>query len=175
MADNDDWLVGAALDFGTMYSGYAFSFRDSPNDIHTPQTWYAGSTTLASSKTPTCLLLNPDKTFNSFGYEAQDKYADLASEERHREYLYFEHFKMTLHYEKNGHGGVGERLGKSEKVPLQFYLCLKCIECGAYFGRRTKNILNTVPTRPNLITKQSQKVVPDSAIWNCCGTTLRTL
>ncbi|XP_062596294.1 heat shock 70 kDa protein 12B-like [Saccostrea cucullata] len=96
-----DWFVVAAIDFGTTYSGYAFSFRSHPNDIHTPQTWCAGSSSLASLKAPTCLLLNPDKSLNSFGYEAQDKYVNLVLEEKHRAYFYFERFKMTLHQEKN--------------------------------------------------------------------------
>ena len=47
-------------------------------------------------KTPTCLLLNPDRSFNSFGYEAQDRYAELEEAEA-GEYYYFEHFKMILH------------------------------------------------------------------------------
>ena len=47
-------------------------------------------------KTPTCLLLNPDKSFNSFGYEAQDKFAELEDYEA-QEYYYFERFKMILH------------------------------------------------------------------------------
>jgi len=51
---------------------------------------------LSTLKTPTCLLLNPDKSFNSFGYEAQDRYAELEEEEA-REYYYFENFKMILH------------------------------------------------------------------------------
>ena len=47
-------------------------------------------------KTPTCLLLNPDKSFNSFGYEAQDRFAELEDKET-QEYFYFEKFKMILH------------------------------------------------------------------------------
>lgn len=48
-------------------------------------------------KTTTCLLLNPDKSFNSFGYEAQDRFAELEEEEA-GEYYYFERFKMGLHH-----------------------------------------------------------------------------
>lgn len=95
-----NWLVIAAIDFGTTYSGYAFSFRDTPREFHTPQKWYAGTSNLLSQKTPTCILLNPDETFNSFGYEAEDIFTTLASEEKHHEYFYFYHFKMELYFEK---------------------------------------------------------------------------
>lgn len=54
-----DFKLVAALDFGTTYSGYAYSFMEDPNAIFFPQSWYAGEGQLASLKTPTCLLLNP--------------------------------------------------------------------------------------------------------------------
>ena len=50
----------------------------------------------STMKTPTCLLLNPDKSFNSFGFEAQDTFAELEDHEARR-YYYFERFKMILH------------------------------------------------------------------------------
>ena len=53
-----------------------------------------------TSKTPTCLLLNSDLSFDSFGYEAVEKYAGLQDESREAEYLFFQHFKMDLHNDK---------------------------------------------------------------------------
>ena len=50
----------------------------------------------STMKTPTCLLLNPDNSFNSFGFEAQDTFAELEDLETRR-YYYFERFKMILH------------------------------------------------------------------------------
>ena len=50
----------------------------------------------ATLKTPTSLLLRPDGEFDSFGYEAEEKYANFLNGED-REYLYFKHFKMALH------------------------------------------------------------------------------
>ena len=95
-------LCVAAFDFGTTYSGYAFSFRDKPMDFYTPQTWYAGTNQIASLKTPTCLLLKKDGAFDSFGYEAQDRYSTYAATEEHTDYLYFHNFKMALHQTKVG-------------------------------------------------------------------------
>jgi len=50
-----------------------------------------------TSKTPTCLLLKPDQSFDSFGYEAVEKYANLQDESEEKRYYFFQHFKMALH------------------------------------------------------------------------------
>ena len=50
-----------------------------------------------TSKTPTCLLLKPDLSFDSFEYEAIEKYAGFEGEDEEKEYLFFKHFKMALH------------------------------------------------------------------------------
>ncbi|XP_052819573.1 heat shock 70 kDa protein 12B-like [Mya arenaria] len=92
-------LVVAAFDLGTTYSGYAFSFRDDPNKIQTNQNWYAGggASRLVSLKTPTSVLLNPNGEFDSFGFEAEDKYATLAEDDEHLGWRLFRRFKMVLH------------------------------------------------------------------------------
>ena len=92
------YLVVVAIDFGTTYSGFAFSFiKDQGKDsIFMNRDWVneqGGQT----SKTPTCLLLKPDLSFDSFGYEAIEKYASLEGEGEEKEYLFFKNFKMTLH------------------------------------------------------------------------------
>ncbi|XP_071125378.1 heat shock 70 kDa protein 12A-like [Mytilus edulis] len=98
-------LMVAAIDFGTTYTGFGYSMRDTyksePLRIWTKH-WGSsgGGPALVSEKTPTVLLLNPDKTFHSFGYDAEDKYSDLAQEDEHIGWYYFKHFKMTLYHEK---------------------------------------------------------------------------
>ena len=54
---------------------------------------------LVSHKTPTCVLLGPDKKFKSFGYQAEDDYNQIASDDNknHYDYYYFRRFKMILH------------------------------------------------------------------------------
>jgi hypothetical protein len=93
-------LLVAAIDFGTTYSGYAFSFRHEYEKDPTKasgKTWYAGANTPGCSlKTSTTILLKPDKTFDSFGYEAENKYVDLAMDKEHAKYYYFRRFKMLL-------------------------------------------------------------------------------
>lgn len=88
----------AAIDFGTTYSGWAFSFRhefeSDPTKVSAKQ-WTGGQ--LVSSKGPTCALIKPDgKTLHSFGYDAETKYAELAEDEKHKDWYYFRRFKMTL-------------------------------------------------------------------------------
>ena len=96
-------LLVAALDFGTTYSGYAFSFKHDynrdPTLIRINQAWSPGGTELMSMKTPTAILFTPDRQFNAFGFEAESKYAELALDEEHHEWYYFHRFKMILHQE----------------------------------------------------------------------------
>ena len=99
-----DKVMVAAIDFGTTFSGYAFSlkswFETDPSKISTNQTWVAGQKNLISLKTPTCVLLQPDKSFHSFGFEAEEKYAELALEDQHDSWYFFKRFKMSL-YQNN--------------------------------------------------------------------------
>ena len=50
-----------------------------------------------TEKTPTVLLLNPDTKFHSFGYEAETKYAQLSEKQMHKDWYYFQNFKMKLY------------------------------------------------------------------------------
>ena len=87
-----------AIDFGTTYSGFAFSFiKDQGKDSIFMNRDWANEQGGRTSKTPTCLLLNADLSFDSFGYEAVDKYAGLQDDCNEGEYLFFQHFKMALH------------------------------------------------------------------------------
>lgn len=91
-------LIVAAIDFGTTYSGYAYSFKSDWTKVFMNK-WEGGQ--LTSHKAPTTLLLNPDTTFNSFGYEAEKTYADIATDgdddgRSCTEYYFFHRFKMML-------------------------------------------------------------------------------
>ncbi|MEE6462910.1 hypothetical protein FKM82_001767 [Ascaphus truei] len=90
------FFVVVAIDFGTTSSGYAFSFSKDPEAIHMMRKWEGGDPGVANQKTPTSLLLTPDKSFHSLGYTARDFYHDLDPEEA-RDWLYFEKFKMKIH------------------------------------------------------------------------------
>ena len=91
------YLAVVAIDFGTTYSGFAFAFNQKGGEggIHMNKDW-GNDQGCSTPKTPTCLLLNPDGEFHSFGYEAKENYAALEEDEV-EQYYYFERFKMTLH------------------------------------------------------------------------------
>lgn len=92
----------AAIDFGTTFSGYAFSllndYEKDPLRISAAN-WSAGSGRLVSLKTSTCVLFDPRGEFHSFGFEAEDKYSNLALENQHHDWYYFRRFKM-MQYNK---------------------------------------------------------------------------
>lgn len=90
-------FIVVAIDFGTTYSGYAFSFVRDPDAVHMMRRWEGGDPGVVNQKTPTTLLLEPNGKFHSFGYAARDFYHDLDAQEAKR-WLYFEKFKMALHY-----------------------------------------------------------------------------
>lgn len=83
-------IIVAAIDFGTTYSGYAYSFRENPNKIFTNY-WEK-----SAIKTPTVVLLDDRKQFHSFGREARTKYEELMKTEEHQKWYLFERFKMKL-------------------------------------------------------------------------------
>lgn len=124
MGDKKDKLLIAAIDFGTTFSGYAFSFKHDykmdPLKISTNQNWVAGSRGLVSLKAPTCVLLSPQKEFIAFGYEAEDLYSELALDENHYDHYFFKRFKMVLHESR-----VSITPNRNNVNPLLF-ACEKC-------------------------------------------------
>ena len=91
-------LLVAAIDFGTTYSGYAFStkhdYASNPTTVSS-NTWIGGQ--LLSLKAPTCVLFTPDRKFHSFGFEAEDKYMELSEDNENDEWYFFRRFKMKLY------------------------------------------------------------------------------
>ena len=91
-------LIFAALEFGTTTSGYALSskynFKRDPLNIRS-HNWNTG--TSLSAKTLTCLLLNKKKQYVAFGYDAENRYAELVMEEEQDDYFFFDRFTMSLH------------------------------------------------------------------------------
>ena len=93
-------LAVVAVDFGTTYSGYAYSLSADPEaGVHVMRKWEGDAPGVSDQKTPTILLLDPERRFHSFGFTARDFYHDLREEEARRWFL-FERFKMVLHHDK---------------------------------------------------------------------------
>lgn len=96
-SSKESYIAVVAIDFGTTFSGFAFAFnhQEGETGIHMNKDWGTDQG-YSMLKTPTSLLLNPDKSFNSFGFEAQDRFAELEDEQA-QEFYYFQYFKMMLH------------------------------------------------------------------------------
>ncbi|KAL3878564.1 hypothetical protein ACJMK2_030901 [Sinanodonta woodiana] len=127
---NKKYLMVAAIDFGTTYSGYAFSFRGdymkNPLKIST-NVWPANSRNLVSPKVPTSVLFDPSKQFHSFGFRAEEKYADLALEDKANDWYFFSNFKMTLYNQKtlNRNFEIIADNGKKLSAMTVFSSCIK--------------------------------------------------
>lgn len=91
--------IVVAIDFGTTYSGYAYSMVSSPDEIYLMRRAQLGQYGAMNHKIPTILLLNEYGGFHSFGFEAREAYHDLEESDSKR-WLYFEKFKMELHSRK---------------------------------------------------------------------------
>ncbi|KAL5018159.1 hypothetical protein ScPMuIL_003881 [Solemya velum] len=91
-------IAVAAIDFGTTYSGYAFSlrsdFQKKPTAIQLHR-WSFGN--VSYNKVPTSILFDEFRNFHSFGFEAEQNYAKLAAAGTHKDWYLFRKFKMALY------------------------------------------------------------------------------
>lgn len=98
----DNYLIVAAIDFGTTYSGYAFSsrndFQRDPTKAYSKQ-WVDPTSSMVYGKTSTCILFTNGKEFSKFGFEAEAKYLDLILDENEdqKNWFFFRRFKMVLY------------------------------------------------------------------------------
>ena len=93
-----DYRITAAIDFGTTYSGYAFSFNSGPREgeIIFNKNWGA-NLSIETFKAPTCIMTENDE-LKYFGYEALEQYCKLTTQERESGiYQLYKHFKMHLY------------------------------------------------------------------------------
>ncbi|XP_052212853.1 heat shock 70 kDa protein 12A-like [Dreissena polymorpha] len=123
-------LIVASIDFGTTFSGWAYSFvhdhDNNPADVKS-RNWNSG--TFITSKAPTCVLIKSDgTTLEAFGYDAESKYAELAAEENHTDVYFFQTFKMKL-FDNEGTIGnstlLEDETGKKLKALTVFSLTIK--------------------------------------------------
>lgn len=95
-----NYLACVAIDIGTTGTGYAFStlekFRINQLDVTLNDPWTEEFRGLLALKAPTCILFDPTMKFHAFGYEAENKYTDLATKDAHGDWYYFERIKLHL-------------------------------------------------------------------------------
>ncbi|KAK3099610.1 hypothetical protein FSP39_007013 [Pinctada imbricata] len=93
----------AAIDFGTTYSGYAYSTKDEIRNIHVCKSSQDNIDKHLSLKIPTSILLSPTKKVLSIGSEAETDYKALAEDDEHTDHYFFRRFKMELHKSEKLH------------------------------------------------------------------------
>ncbi|KAK3590671.1 hypothetical protein CHS0354_026199 [Potamilus streckersoni] len=153
-------ILVAAMDFGTSFSGYAFSFSNDPMKVQTNQAWVAGSTQLISLKTTTCILLTPRQEFHSFGYEAENKYADLALDGVHKDWYFFKKFKMLLHNTEGlkQNTMIEDASGRKMQAMTIFSLSIKYLK---------DHLMATIQNRvPGIVQEDVHFVITVPAIWD---------
>lgn len=97
------YLLVAAIDFGTTFSGWAFAFLHKPKEVRVYKNWGEEFGIKSSSKTPTSVLVDGKGKFVAFGYTAEQEYENHCANSRHsggEEYDLFRHFKMALFREQ---------------------------------------------------------------------------
>ncbi|XP_076071251.1 heat shock 70 kDa protein 12A-like [Mytilus galloprovincialis] len=104
---NELKLLVAAIDFGTLYSGYACvtqeKFENNKGDnskTHWP-TWERDGDGGLRYKAPTSVLFRPNKTFHSFGFDAENYYYANSDTVDFKEWYFFKHFRTKLYINKD--------------------------------------------------------------------------
>ncbi|XP_062582421.1 heat shock 70 kDa protein 12A-like [Saccostrea cucullata] len=131
--DEENFLFVVAVDFGTTYSGYAFSSREQfsrdPLDIQSNQQLVPGGSNLLSLKTSTSLLIKTDGSFVAFGFHAEDKFYAESAENQSENLMLFRRFKMKLHNKKviNDQMMLEDVTGKKYPAKEIFTLSIKAL------------------------------------------------
>ena len=92
------FLIVGALDFGTSYSGYAYSYSHDPTKVFTRQ-WSSSTRGITVEKIPTCILLDKNKTFRAFGFKAEEDYGMYCDEGKKSDWYFFKGYKLALYDE----------------------------------------------------------------------------
>ncbi|XP_052795200.1 heat shock 70 kDa protein 12A-like [Mya arenaria] len=156
-------IVTAAIDFGTTYTGYAFSFKHEfkkdPLKINANE-WRNVDQGQMKCKTPTCLLLNADRSLNSFGHEAKLQYKEICLDKKEDKYYFFWNFKMTLHQQKEIKGDFNIKAQNGHSIDA-LTVFSRCIE---YLKNHMMEILTGSVAKLNISDVTWVVTVP--AIWN---------
>lgn len=129
----DNYLLVAAIDFGTTYSGYAFSsrndFQRDPTKAYSKQ-WVDPTSSMVYNKTSTCILFTNEKKFSKFGFEAEAKYLDLILDQDQNNWFFFRRFKMSLYgmQSSNKEVFIEDETGKSMAALVVFTESIKYLK-----------------------------------------------
>ncbi|XP_062590302.1 heat shock 70 kDa protein 12B-like [Saccostrea cucullata] len=156
-------VLVAAIDLGTTFSGYAFSFRhEYLSDRLRISTNLWPHNNGMSMKAPTSILLNQNGEVEAFGYEAIKMYGDLAEYNQHTSYYFFNKFKMNLYQQ----GALSTDLKLhdiSGKTMAAVDIFAKVI---GYLKQHVLTRLKEMDSKLNLAPSDIQWVVTVPAIWD---------
>lgn len=156
-------LLVAAIDLGTTFSGYAFSFRhEYLSDRLRISTNLWPHNNGMSMKAPTSILLDPEGEVKAFGYEAIKTFGDLAEYNQHVDYFFFNKFKMNL-YQQGGLSTDFKLHDISGKTMLAVDVFAKVIW---YLKQHLINRVKSLDSRIQLAPEDVQWVVTVPAIWD---------
>ena len=88
-----DYELVAAIDFGTSYRAYAYSYKDLKEIIYINANWSKSFLI----KFPTAILLDDKQNFVALGDNAVELYSKYAESDNEHKYMFFDQFKMTLY------------------------------------------------------------------------------
>ena len=159
-SDTQKYIVVVAIDFGTAYSGYAFSFTRDPSSIHIMRRWEGGDPGVVNQKTPTILLLDPTAKFHSFGYAARDFFHDLDPQDS-KKWYYFDKFKMMLYNmtDINSESPIKALNGKEVSAVKVFAHALR------FFKEHVFEELNDQSSTARVTLEDIKWVITVPAIW----------
>ncbi|XP_063322816.1 heat shock 70 kDa protein 12A-like [Pelmatolapia mariae] len=130
-----------AIDFGTSYSGYAFSLTPRGAQNEPCLRRWGKELGMDTPKTPTCILFNEHKKFLKFGYEAKTAFINLRGEEAKKNY-FFENFKVVHYDKKFSRNVIKAANGKSMKASKVFTEALRYLSNDAMETIKAKSADN---------------------------------
>uniref|UniRef100_A0AAU0MT83 Heat shock protein family A member 12 variant X6 n=1 Tax=Urechis unicinctus TaxID=6432 RepID=A0AAU0MT83_UREUN len=158
---NKSHLLVAAIDFGTTYSGYAFSAVSKKDDIRVYTDWGNVVAVPSAQKTPTVVLMrNEGNKCLAFGYDALHDYSELDEDEIDG-YSIYQKFKMSLHTTKN--------IGRATYVPAKRGNATSAMGLFSYgLKYLAEHLIGTVgkETGESVTKDQIRWVITVPAIWS---------
>lgn len=88
-------IIVVAIDVGTAYSGYAFSYRSRPQEVIV-NNWKSHGNDGFSHKAPSSILLNETYNFVAFGYEAEEEFSKIVQNRNKDKFFFVKDFKTQL-------------------------------------------------------------------------------
>ena len=98
-AGDRNYKFVCALDFGTTFSGYAYSSVGDKDEITLNLPW-GERLGISALKTPTTVLAGSRGEFEEFGFDADFKYMKLLEGNDAKGLSWYRHFKMLLQHEQ---------------------------------------------------------------------------